>query len=240
MSPGEYSVPTAEQLEKTAACPSHNIANERLQGLTDHARRRAPNAKTPFIASKVKTVSNKTLPWLSRQSTEKQSKIINFSRSHQAKIAPALRQKDEDVKKVKLQQMAIKYQQRVNAHHGKVQRSLKEFAMPGAVAATSDQIQDLLKDCAVDENVRKNVDIDQCIMWLSNPKTVINKTFTHLLAVDGHEQLYTGRFVGLKPKKISAKTKHIHYEIHYTNGDVEKHLVESIISDFVFGTLEMD
>ena len=63
-------------IEITKAAPVHNIASERILGLTDSQYRRAPNATIGFIDLKVKAKQNKT--WNGLRVNPLQNKISLF------------------------------------------------------------------------------------------------------------------------------------------------------------------
>ena len=66
-------------IEVTKAAPVHNIASERILGLTDSQYRRAPNATIGFIDGKLKAKQNKTLEWLTSKSATEQNQLISFT-----------------------------------------------------------------------------------------------------------------------------------------------------------------
>ena len=76
---GDLSSPTSTMIEVTKAAPVHNIASERILGLTDSQYRRAPNATIGFIDGKVKAKQNKTLEWLTSKSATEQNQLISFT-----------------------------------------------------------------------------------------------------------------------------------------------------------------
>ena len=76
---GDLSSPTSTMIEVTKAAPVHNIASERILGLTDSQYRRAPNATIGFIDGKVKAKQNKTLEWLTSKSATEQNQLISFA-----------------------------------------------------------------------------------------------------------------------------------------------------------------
>ena len=65
-------------LEATKSAPVHNIASERILGLTDSQWRRAPNATIGFIDGKVKGKKNKVLAWLKEKPLEVQDRLISY------------------------------------------------------------------------------------------------------------------------------------------------------------------
>ena len=73
---GDLVDPTPEDIEKAQHACSHNMAAERILGLTDSMCRKAPNATGDFLSGKLRYRLNGTAEWL--DSHQDQELLFNF------------------------------------------------------------------------------------------------------------------------------------------------------------------
>jgi hypothetical protein len=77
---GKFSSPTDVQLRKSASCPSHNIAMERLMDNEDRALHNAPNTNQPTAESKIMYRDNAVGEWLQEKELSAQEAYITDAR----------------------------------------------------------------------------------------------------------------------------------------------------------------
>ena len=70
-------------IDKTA---SHNMYADRVFGMTDAQKRRAPNSSDGFIDAKVKLQKNNTMKCLNNKTLEEVTKIVQFATTRARQI----------------------------------------------------------------------------------------------------------------------------------------------------------
>ena len=229
---GSKSNPTEEQLDAASCVPIHNMASERILGLLDFLRRRAPNASQGFLNGKIRYRLNSTMPWLESLPKEEQEKIISFARSEAGNARQA--------SKTLMRRIQEKIQQRRQDVERQRDKQLR--------GRTKDYIRKRMRDnynvedCLPTEIDDKPFDISEevrgLVVNLMNNAAFLNGClFQHTWEEDGEDVTYYARVV--KPFK---KNKLQHLKIAYWRMTEleEEHVVWELslfdlVVDFLFG-----
>lgn len=229
---GSKSDPTEEQLATASCVPIHNMASERILGLLDFLRRRAPNASQGFLNGKIRYRLNGTMPWLESLPKEEQDNIISFARAEAGSAREAdktltrtiedkIQQRRDDVQRQRDTQLRRKTKDFIRKRQK--DNCIVEDCLPTEIDNQPFQISAEVRGLVV--NLLKNADfLNGCL-------------FQHVWEEDGVDVTYYGRVVE------SFKRNRVQYlDIAYWRMTEleEEHVVYEfavfdLVVDFLFG-----
>ena len=141
---GEFADPSIALLRQTQSAPSHNCGNERLQGMTDYQKRRAPIASARFVAAKVSHKSNKTGHWIDTQTAARQRHIILKARLYTRKVQAQKVARENTVKLERFSRRRMKSQKKENTLKNKRSRAVDALCYPGAAVPAETDVRSVL------------------------------------------------------------------------------------------------
>eukprot|EP00112_Aurelia_sp_Birch-Aquarium-sp1_P008985 Seg2006.4 transcript_id=Seg2006.4/GoldUCD/mRNA.D3Y31 product="hypothetical protein" protein_id=Seg2006.4/GoldUCD/D3Y31 len=134
--------PTEKILNETRSPPNHNIHAERVLAMADSQLRRAPNAKTDFISSKVRFKLNHSMDWLEREKDS--GSIVAYAVGKGREAIKKRKVQDKIVEETKIKRMKERYQKMESKGRNQVQRKLKMIMSQSTFSKES--IRDIHKD----------------------------------------------------------------------------------------------
>ena len=193
---GDLSDVTPELLASTKSAPAHNIASGRTLGMVDAQVRRAPNAAMEFVAGKVKYASNATHKWLHQLGSVEQEKAIHTAihRSREAsRINKERSKRNVEFMMSRLQDIS---QKRDKKKRAKVERDVLSLLRKNDLvpADISDTFPVLEPDAC-----------NSLFTLCTDCDTMAGNLVTHIWQVDGTDQIFSGRILKKKKKKIVPK-----------------------------------
>ena len=227
-------------IEVTKAAPVHNIASERILGLTDSQYRRAPNATIGFIDGKVKAKQNKTLEWLTSKSATEQNQFISFTIT-QARKYRAIRKEREAQTSLYQKRLKEKKQKRNRLFSARVERKI--------IAALTNMPDDFQLQLV---SVLPEVDgtlLHDVVQYILDPTILSGKYIYHTWDMgDEGDMVYNGKILEVDiPKKKPIKLRIAYWLPHESEDDsadssvkLSEALTDYILRDLVFSNYIFD
>ena len=215
---GELATPSAELMALTSSAPVHNVHSERVLGMVDAQFKRAPNASTGFIDSKVKGMVNKTLDWLMSKPIVEQEGLIKFAIGEASKSRIILKGRDNHMKGVKIARQIAVGQKREQGERNKLEKRVRPLL----------EIDGGLNDVIFDglcQNVKEKLS-----MLLSGRTDCFPMKIRHTWDVDGEEEEFFGDLVGFVRKSGKLFCKLVFSDI-----DHEEITLSHLVSDVIMG-----
>jgi hypothetical protein len=231
---GDLSSPTVEQLTQASTAPSHNMAAERILGMTDYLWRRAPNATAGFVDGKVRGRTNDTVGWLLQQDKMTQHRLVYFAMKEGYRARELAAQRKKMMEAVMMRRMLEAGQKHEQSNRKALE---KEVAM--ALSA-----KDL--NASVFSSASPEV-MGLIAMYITseNPMSELTETYTghllkHLWTEEGVDKMYSGRVVNFKQQKTKTMKCTITYwgpdELETDSVDYDMTMT-SLVTDLLTGDL---
>lgn len=238
---GDLSSPTPQMLHITKSAPVHNIASERILGLTDSQYRRAPNATIGFIDAKVKGKKNKTLPWLKSKPLEEQDRLISYAVCRARKYQVIRKEREAQTTLDYQKRLKEKIQKKDKSFRGKVERKIED-----AMANMPEDFEsELLSFLEKSDNMSKSR-CQSVVQMLQDPESLVGKYIYHIWDMgDEGDVPYCGQILELKvSKKKPAKLRIAYWlpeEMEEDSADssskISEALTDYLIGDLTFSTV---
>uniref|UniRef100_UPI00358EAAAF uncharacterized protein isoform X1 n=3 Tax=Myxine glutinosa TaxID=7769 RepID=UPI00358EAAAF len=180
---GDLSDPSEEVLAQTASAPTHNIFAEEVLGMVDSQVRRAPNATTQFVESKVKFAKNKTMLWLEGEAEDELQKLVTYAMKRAQEMSRLKKERDVKITAAIERRTHEMKQRRDKTLRNKTETKVRPLV--GKVVSRENFLQ-LFPESSTEV-------VDAILPILENPASVVNKYLLHTWTdEDGVDVCYQG------------------------------------------------
>ena len=227
---GPLSDPSLALLSTTSSVPTHNIGNERLQGMLDYQKRRAPNATARSVEAKVSYRSNHTGQYINNTTAARQRHLILTARHFSRKAQRLKVAREQKVQKERYSRRQTQTQKKENRLKNQRTRALEQLCRPGGTVPADADLRAALPD---DISQAQFKFVYDCIC---NPMSLLGKSVRQYVAnEDGSQVLMFGKLKSVTEKK--GKYPKYNIVCNFANGDVETYSLGSVLIDYVDGDM---
>ena len=216
-----------QKVPSALSAPVHNMYAERVLGMVDAQRHRAPNASMQFLDSKVKYTLNGTEEWLNTQEND----IITYARKHARKAKCARKAKEESVNFEQECRLKAVHQRHDTKERKKLEITLKKLAN-SSEKPTVEELAKLLPDLNGDM-------LPSVLCLLVTPTDFCGRYFNHTWYEEesGQNKIYCGKFCKVTKKGKSFKTQY--WSENESESEPYDICIFQLAVDLAFGELSM-
>ena len=229
---GEFINPSPEDFERASNAISHNMAAERILGLTDNLLRKAPNASGEFLSGKIRFRLNKTHDWLA--SHDDNSRLSTFVISEGYKAERDSREASKILHRELDQRRGAVKQSREDAMRKSLSAEIQELIVnPPAVGTVPAQFKELPADI-----------IEKLCHVLNHHDFLSGQLIRHNWYEDGQVTPYFGRLHNSKVKTVRKISKVVIPITYWPLTSIEAEATERpeslFLSDFITDVMTKD
>ncbi|XP_065655755.1 uncharacterized protein LOC136081745 [Hydra vulgaris] len=218
---GNLSNATPEILQSASSAPVHNMHSERVLGMVDSQNKRAPNATTGFLDSKVKSKINKTMDWLLEKSEVKQKAIIMFAITQGSITRKCLSTRKEGMRAAANMHQQETAQNRDKLERKKMERSINADLNDGLEPIAFSVLSEKMKTFA--------------LAVLNKDSNILGMDINHIWEVDGKDIICCGSIMSFSFKKTLEFVNILYVD----DSGITNILIREFLTDIVLGDVSL-